>query len=153
MGLRGGFDRALMFLLILMIQQYAAICLGLLISSIIADPALSATIVGPILALNIILHGGRIDATIPAAVEWLQYLTISFYSQNSLFQNEFENIVLPNGINSNEILDKFGYNKMTKLESMAYLVVYAVVCQILGIIFLKLTCDYNNKKLNKLTIT
>ena len=139
-----------MFLLILMIQQYAAICLGLLISAVFADPALSATIVGPILAITIILHGGRIDATIPNAIEWLQYLTISFYAQNSLFLNEFENISLPNGINSNEILDKFGYNKMTKLESMAYLVVYAVVCQILGIVFLKLTCTYSNKKLNKI---
>lgn len=149
--MRGGFDRALMFMLILMIQQYAAICLGLLISAIFADPALSATIVGPVLALNIILHGGRINAVIPGVLEWLEYLTISFYAQNALFLNEFEDITLSNGVSSNEILDKFGYGKITKIESMGYLVIYAVVCQILGIVILNLSCARHNRKLNKIS--
>lgn len=150
MGLRGGLDRALMFMLILMIQQYAAISIGLLIASIFADPALASTVVGPILALNILLDGGEINKIIPGVLRWLQYLTISFYAQNALFLNEFEGITLEDGTSSDQVLANFGYGSLTKLESMGYLVIYALLCQFAGIVILKLSCNHYNKKYNKI---
>jgi hypothetical protein len=148
-GLRGGFDRALLFMLILMIQQYAAISVGLLVAAGVADTAVAATIVGPILAVFILLDGGAVDRVIPEGLAWLQYLSISFYSQNALFLNEFGGVSLPDGTTSSQLLARFGYTKLTKCEAMGYLTIYAVLCQAAGILVLNLSCAHHNRRLNK----
>ncbi len=98
--------------------MWAAISLGLMVGSFVPTIRVGQIVAPLIITVFLLFGGGLINLDrIPAALNWLQWLSIIAYSNKALAQNEFRGVTLDcTGSkiacfqNGDDILKFFGYD-------------------------------------------
>lgn len=95
-GLRGGFNYVLVFLLALILQQIAAISLGLAISAACRHRLMAQTVASSAVVILILLSGSLYNiSTVTWILRWLQFIIFSFYTNQALIHNQFQGQAYP----------------------------------------------------------
>lgn len=139
-GLRGGFDRVMVFFLALVIQQMATISVAMLVAAIFIDPNVAGVVISTVVLVTFLFGGNIIPpTTMPSGLSWLQYLSISFYANQALIHNEFDNVDFPGDGTGRQFLRSQQLHSLEIWPAMGALLLYALISNILGIIALHLT--------------
>ncbi len=138
-GLRSGFNRGIIFFLILAVQQMAAISIGLLISAMFIDPIVAGVVISAIVLVTFLFSGSVMPRyAFPKGLAWLEYVSISFYAHQALIHNEF------NGVTFGK-LSAISYLQSQELDvldiwpSIGALLLYCLICNTVGPIALSVT--------------
>lgn len=136
-GFRACFIHALIFFLILAIQQMAAISVGLLVAALFRDPNL-AGIVSSTLALITFIFSGSIliRSETPSGLRWLEYLSISFYAHQALIHNEFRGVTFQDGGSGSLFIKGMSLDVMEVWAALGALLIYSLIAVVLGLISL-----------------
>lgn len=132
-GFRGGFGHVMIFILTLAIQQMAAISIGLMIAAIFRDPNMAAVVTSTVVLVTFLFSGSiLLRFATPSGLRWLEYLSISFYAHQALIHNELGGIRFSDSGTGKEFLEAQGLDIMGVWASLGALVLYTVICNIVG---------------------
>ncbi|KAJ3110994.1 ATP-binding cassette sub- G member 2 [Phlyctochytrium bullatum] len=93
-GLQASADRYLTFLIIIVVQSFTAMALGLMIGSGVKSVRIGQ-IIGPLVIVLFLIFGGNflnLDS-VPIVFRWIQWVSLITYSNKALAQNEFRGLV------------------------------------------------------------
>lgn len=76
---------------------------------------------------------------IPRGLLWMEYLSISFYTHQALAHNEFDGIVFDDGGTGRDFLKSQRLAVLNVWQALGALVLYTLICNIVGPIALHLT--------------
>ncbi|KAI8855242.1 ABC-2 type transporter-domain-containing protein [Chytridium lagenaria] len=116
-GLQASADRYIAFLIIVCVQSFTAMSMGLMIGSGIKNVQLGQ-IVGPLVIVVFLIFGGNflnLDS-VPIVFRWIQWISLITYSNKALAQNEFKGLIFdcnrPGNCltNGEDILTNFALN-------------------------------------------